>query len=150
MIPLIAVSVMDTAKVAASSGFFSHIGSSVAGWAVGGIAVLALPFALKYIFGTGLDKLLAYQFGKILELMEKKTEDPDVDALRHDIIMACCKFAQKKLPGEGLGAERKKLIIDFMTVRFPLLKGKEEVLSQGIDLAVAKEKALLSQIVGRG
>jgi len=148
----IALAVVDTAKVAAaqSPGFFSGLASSIGGWAAGGIIVLALPFALKWLFGAGLDKALQWQFAKLVDLMNKKTEDPDVDMLRQEIILAICKFTQKKLPGEGLGPERKKKIIEFLTVKFPMLRGKEEFLSQGIDLAVAKEKALLNQIVGRG
>ena len=126
----------------AAQSFSQHIGT----WCAGIAASIALPFVIKYLFGKGLDAAIAWQMGKLVGILDKKTGDVDVDAFVHDLTISICKLAEKKLPGAGLGADRKKMVIDFLTNRFPLLKGQEQRLSEGIDLAVAKEREMLTKI----
>jgi hypothetical protein len=41
------------------------------------------------------------------------------------------------------------MVMDFLVNKFPLLRWQEERLSQGLDLAVAREKEMLTKLVGR-
>ena len=118
-------------------------------WAGGIVGVLVIGWGLKWAKTKGVDALVAYVGNKIMAaLKDDSVNDLDLRAFQRDIIMAFVRLAEKKLPDSGMGPERKKWVLDFLTTRLPIFKGREAELGELIDKLVATLDCELKKIEG--
>lgn len=116
-------------------------------WIVGLVAAMALPMAWSWA-KKNLPKMLAgWAMKEIrLGLAGGGVEDPDVKELLKVQVMALVKFAERKLPDEGMGEQRMEMILGLM-LRIPLvgahLKGYEPQLRELIEECVKEMDAEL-------
>jgi len=122
------------------------LAASIKTWAIGLAGAAVLSFGLKWVLSKGIDLLISWQMGKIQGMLKANTGDKALDQFEADLVLALVKLAQAKMPKDGLGAERKKFLIDFLTAKLPLFKGREDILAQIIDKIVEEEAALLDSI----
>lgn len=122
------------------------ISNTMMEWAAGGALALAIPFALKWLGGKGIDMLKAWELRKLQELLGAKTGDPALDEFNRDLVLAVAKLAQAKMPKDGMGPERKKMLMDFLTSKFPWFRGKEAALSVLVDRVVSVQQEVLDSV----
>lgn len=115
-------------------------------WLIAGGLSLALPLILGYIAAKLLPMLKAWEIRRLLALINAKTGDPAIDAFEKDLILALAKLAQAKMGKDGMGPERKKLIVEFLTAKVPYFRGRETQLSALIDQIVESQAAVLDAI----
>lgn len=115
-------------------------------WIIGLAISAGLPLVLGYIGAKLLPMLKAWEIRRLLALINAKTGDPALDAFEKDLILALAKLAQAKFAKDGLGPERKKLIVEFLTTRVPYFRGQETRLSALIDQIVESQAAVLDAI----
>lgn len=113
---------------------------------IAGFATLALPWICSYIAGKLIPMLMAWQLGKVKDLLGVKTGDAALDQFERDLVMALVRFAQARFPADGLGPERKKMVVDFLCAKVPFFKGQQDRLSALIDKLVASEAEMLDKI----
>lgn len=118
----------------------------IQGWCIGIAASLLGPLVISWLAGKGVKSLVAWQISKTKALLEADTGDKALDAFEHDLVLALAKLAKAKFPESGLGVERKKMVVDFLTSKIPLFRGQEVRLSALIDAIVAGEKEVLDSI----
>lgn len=107
-------------------------------WLISGVGAIALGFALKWAYNKGCELVVDYAMRQLmLGLQGGGARDEDVREFVHDITLAFIKLAEKRLPDSGLGPERKKWVVDQLTHRLPILKGKEIILGDIIDKLVS-------------
>lgn len=90
-------------------------------WIIGLLAAGAAPFAWGWL-KTNLPKILAGQVMKEIRLglAGGGIADVDVKELLSEIVMCLVRFAERKLPGKGLGDQRMRLLLD-LSERAPLI-----------------------------
>jgi len=116
-------------------------------WIIGFALSAGLPLALGYIGAKLLPVLKAWEIRRLLALINAKTGDPALDQFEKDLILALAKLAQAEFPKDGMGPERKKLMVDFLTTEVPYFRGREVQLSALIDQIVESQAAVLDAIV---
>ncbi len=115
-------------------------------WALGIGASVAVPLVLGYLGSKLLPMLKAWEIRRLMALINAKTGDPALDQFERDLILALAKLAQAKFPKDGLGPERKKLMVDFLTAKVPYFRGQEARLSALIDQIVESQADVLDAI----
>jgi hypothetical protein len=115
-------------------------------WMIALAVTSCLPLALTYIAGKLIPMLKAWEIKRLLDLINAKSGDPDLDAFEKDLILALAKLGQKKFPKDGFGPERKKLMIDLLVNKVPYFRGQEARLSALIDQIVESQAAVLDAI----
>ena len=120
---------------------------AVNGWMVGGALAIALPFAWRYLKGPGVKFLVGWAIGQLRKaLAGTGVEDADLKQFEKDITWAFIKLAQRKFPKDGMGPERKKWLVDFLTSKVPFLKGQEASLGELVEALVAEGAAELDKL----
>ncbi len=121
-------------------------GGGIKGWAIGIGLSLALPFLFKWISSKGVTAVVNWQFKKILRVLHTDSGDPAWERFETDQVLAFARLAQAKFPKQGFGPERRALVIQMLTSRVPLLKGREAQLDDIIRKLVQQEREMLKAI----
>ena len=117
-------------------------------WIIGGLIALAAPLGIKWAGKRSINFLAHYLSKKLLVgLKGEGLEDEDVKAFLHDVTLSFIRLAERKLPDQGLGPERKKWMLDFLLSRLPFLKQYESTMSELIDELVKQNDQQLKDLL---
>lgn len=117
----------------------------VQGVVLGGLAAIAMPLVLAYA-KKRVPEMVTRWIGREvrLALAGAGVPDPDLRELMRDVILAAVRFAEKKLPDEGMGEARLRLVLDLFG-RLPIVgsfvKGHEPFVRELVEEAVKRMDA---------
>lgn len=121
------------------------------GWAAGAALAVGAPLAWAWA-RKNIPEMAARWVGREVRLAMTGAgiQDADLKELLHDVVLCLVRFAEKKIPDEGMGEARLKLVLD-MGGRLPVigafLKANEDKVRPIIEDAVARMDAEAKLII---
>lgn len=121
------------------------------GWVAAGAMAVAAPLAWRWV-KKNVPEMLARRAGRQarLALAGAGVADPDLKELIHDVVLALVRFAEKKLPDEGMGEARMRMVLDTaesLPVVGAFVKANEEHVVAIIEEAVKKMDAEAKAVI---
>ncbi len=125
------------------AGWFSGLGGWASGLLGGVVLVGVLGAAVKFVPGF-VGKKMGALLGEAMEKVED-IKDPVERKLVEDIALAVVKWAEYKIPDKGQGRARFEAAAAKLCLMLPFLKGKDKLVADLIENAVAAMDAELKK-----
>ncbi len=114
-------------------------------WAAGAALTIGTPIAWAWARKNVPEKAARWVGREVrLAMTGAGIQDADVKELLHDVVLCLVRFAEKKIPDEGMGEARLKLVLD-MGARLPVvgafIKANEDKVRPIIEASVARMDA---------
>ena len=117
-----------------------------------GVAALALlGAALRWLSTGGVDLLVAWETRRLLALINRPIEDPDVAHFWRTVFLEGIVLAERKMPDSGCGPQRKAWLIELFFRAAPFLRSaaNERMIGDGIDRWVRENDQMLKDLAAK-
>lgn len=115
------------------------------------LAVALLGYGLRWLSTGGIDLLVAWEMRRLVALINRPIEDPDVAHFWKAVILEGAVLAERKLPDSGLGPQRKAWLTEMFFRAMPFLRSaaNEKVIGDGIDRVVRENDQMLKDLAAK-